>query len=267
MWLGITPLDCGSFRSELSRTLHLFFGPFSSLRQWLSLPNRPDYWVCSKWAKKSTRWTGSVLLNSFSGLVQQLRLDGDWMAAEKGASKTSVWAGRECCLTPVLWSSVCAEGTSMFQGHIHRQAEFVLSFATTDCCCFKRWRLKIYYVPEATVTAVKTEDKTMAKGKTDKHRESNSGPEGEGRKKRGGKVSGAGLAFFPLISCNSPNHNDRRRAIDGESERGKGEIWANGKKGGGGGCMKGKRNWESPPPKKKRGTPVKCFGRLGWKRS
>lgn len=82
----------------------------------------------------------------------------------------------------------------------------------------------------------------MAKGKTDKHRESNPGPEREGRKKRGGKVSGAGLAFFPLISCNSPNHNDRRRAIDGESEQGKGEIWTNGKKGGGGGCMKGKRN-------------------------
>lgn len=177
---------------------------------------------------------GSMLLNSFSAGVQQLRLEAKQ-----------------------LWSSVCAEGTSMFQGHIHRLAEFVLSFATTDSGCrdsvvaLSADASKRYYVPEATVTAVKTEDKTMAKGKTDKHRESNPGPEREGRKKRGGKVSGAVLAFFPLISCNSPNHNDRRRAMDGESEQGKGEIWANGKKGGGGGCMKGKRNWESPPPPKK----------------
>lgn len=138
---------------------------------------------------------------------------------------------------------------SLCRGHIYvprPQTDRVC--VTTDSGCrdfvvaLSADTFKRYYVSEATVTAVKTEDKTMAKGKTDKHRDSNPGPEREGRKKRGGKVSGAGLAFFPLISCSSPNHNDRRRAIDGESEQGKGEIWANGKKRGGGGCMKGKRN-------------------------
>lgn len=84
------------------------------------------------------------------------------------------------------------------------------------------------------MTAVKTADKTMSKRKT-QHRESNPGPEREreGRKKTRGKVSGAGPAFFPLISCNSSNHNDRRRAIDGEREQRKGEIWTNGRNGGG----------------------------------
>lgn len=48
----------------------------------------------------------------------------------------------------------------------------------------------------------------------------------EGRR---GKVSGAGPAFFPLISSNSSNHNDRRRARERESEQGKGDIWANGR--------------------------------------
>lgn len=171
------------------------------------------------------------------------------MATGKEASKPSICAGRECCLTPYFGLQ------SVQRAHVcpkvhrsHRLAEFVLSFATKDSGCrdsvvaLSVDASKPYYVPEAAVTGVKTEDKTMAKGKTVKHRESNPGPEREGRKKRGGKVSGAGLAFFPLISCNSPNHNDRKRAIDGESEQGKGEIWANGKKEGGGGCMKGKRN-------------------------
>lgn len=51
----------------------------------------------------------------------------------------------------------------------------------------------------------------------------------EEREGRRGKVSGAGPAFFPLISSNSSNHNDRRRAREGESEQGKGEIGANGR--------------------------------------
>lgn len=69
-----------------------------------------------------------------------------------------------------------------------------------------------------TMTAVKTADKTLAKRKTDNTEKAIPGTEREGRKKRRGKVSGAGAACFPLISCNSPNHSDRRRAIDGESE-------------------------------------------------
>lgn len=71
-------------------------------------------------------------------------------------------------MTPVLWSLVCAEGTCRFQGRIHRLAEFVLSFATTDSGCrdpvvaLSADTSKRYSVPEATVTGVKTEDKTMA---------------------------------------------------------------------------------------------------------
>lgn len=77
------------------------------------------------------------------------------------------------------------------------------------------------------MTAVKTADKT------DNNRGGNPGPEREGRKKTRGKVSGAGPAFFPLISCNSSNHSDRRRAIDGESKQRKGDIRANARNGGG----------------------------------
>lgn len=56
---------------------------------------------------------------------------------------------------------------------------------------------------------------------------------GRKRKKKEGKGQRWRPCFLLLISRNSPNHNDRRRALDGESEQGKGEIWAHGRSGGG----------------------------------
>lgn len=74
----------------------------------------------------------------------------------------------------------------MLQGHIHS-----LSFATTDSGCrdsvvaLSADASKRYDVPEAAVTAIKTEDKTMAKGKTDKQRKQSRCRKRREKEKRG----------------------------------------------------------------------------------
>lgn len=138
------------------------------------------------------------------------------MGTECQQRKRQAKQARECCSTSVL----------QYRGHVHiarshrqRLAELVLLL------CFQAL-LHVRGDGDSPKNSRQNDGKGEKGANTEKAilvwKE-------KGEKKSRGKVSGAGLAFFPLISCNSPNHNDRRRAIDGESEQGKGEIWANGR--------------------------------------
>lgn len=148
MCLGISPLDCRSFKSELSTTLHLFVGPFSTLSTIIDA-KEVRFLSFNKGANESDTLNGFYnIMNTFSALVQQLRLDGNWMSAAKETSKTS-----EGVLLDFRTLVVGAEGT--LQGHIDKDWQSLCPLLL----------LLRFYMSEAMVSALKTADKTMAKGK------------------------------------------------------------------------------------------------------
>lgn len=61
------------------------------------------------------------------------------------------------------------------------------------------------------------------------------------------------LLLLPSDLLDSSNHNDRKRAREGEREQGNSEIWTNGesKKGRASGVGKGRKKWRKT---KKRGS-------------